>query len=190
MRIQTELFILAACFVLNFAALARPQESNSERKSAAFSFADVEYFHRFTQADLHEYTPASQEVLKAWKDMVTINRYRNVKDGAGLAATANAVLANYKAAKGVIVKTESVPRTKEKPAEHMIVVVFDRPEFAEAAFARFRMHDGVGTSVVYSHRIYGEKSREAMSKWTEKNAPAIEKALMKWDAMPKPASPE
>jgi hypothetical protein len=163
--------------------------AGQREKVTAFSFADVNYFHRFTQADQHEYTPDGQENLKAWTDMVTILFYRKAKDGEALAATANAVLENYKANKALVVKTESVPRVKDKPAEHLIVVIFGRPEFIEVAFSRFRMHDGVGSAVVYSHRIYGKKVGDGMSAWLNKNGSTIERNLMKWDAMPKPPSP-
>ena len=163
-----------------------PQSKVQKVNTAAFSFADVEYFHRFTKGDQHEYTPAGQEDLKAWTDMVTIHFYRRAKDGEALAATANAVLENYKASKAIVVKTDSVPRTRDKPAEHLIVVIFGRPEFIEVAFARFRMHGGVGTAVIYSHRIYGRKIGHEMSAWLEKAGPAIERNLMAWDAMPKP----
>jgi hypothetical protein len=67
----------------------------------------------------------------------------------------------------------------------LIVVVFGRPEFIEAAFARFKLHNGTGTSVIYSHRIYGKEVGNQMSAWLKQNGPATEKALMQWDAMPK-----
>jgi hypothetical protein len=47
------------------------------------------------------------------------------------------------------------------------------------------MHGGVGSAVVYSHRIYGKKAGDEMSKWLQDNGPATERNLMKWDAMPK-----
>ena len=155
------------------------------KKAAAFSFSDVKYFHRYTKDDQHEYTPDGQEDLNAWTDMVTINFYRKAKEGEALAATANAVLENYKANRATVVKTASIPRTKDKPAEHLIVVTFGRPEFIEAAFARFRMHNGVGTAVIYSHRVYGKKAGNEMSAWLAKNGPGTEKNLMLWEAMPK-----
>lgn len=189
MRYQILLFFLMTFGVREFGVAIYQQDSDKKEKDAAFSFADVKYFHRFTKDDQHEYTPASQEDLKAWTDMVTIHYYRNAKDGETLAATANAVLENYKAANGMIVKTDSVPRTKDKLAEHFVAVILGHPEFLEVAFARFRMHDGVGTSVIYSHRIYGKKIGNEMSAWLEKNGPDMEKTLMNWDAMPKaPAS--
>jgi len=73
--------IAFACFVVFFAQNAvngfLPQRAVVKEKSAAFSLTGVEYFHRFTQDDQHEYTPNGQGDLKAWTDMVTIHFYRN-----------------------------------------------------------------------------------------------------------------
>jgi len=181
------MLIRLACFVFFVATnvtgglLPRPPQN----KVADFSFAAVNYFHRYTNADQHEFTPAGQENLNAWTDMVTLLFYRKVKDGEGLAATANSVLENYKANKAIVVKTDSVPRTKDRPAEHLIVVIFGRPEFIEVAFSRFRMSGGVGSAVVYSHRIYGNKVGDQMSAWLQREGPGREKELMSWDAIPK-----
>jgi hypothetical protein len=66
--------------------------------------------------------------------------------------------------------------------------VFGRPNFIEAAFSRFKLVDGIGCSIVYSHRIYGEKVGDEMSKWLNDNGPKIEKMLMDWNNSPSPAS--
>ena len=176
--------------VLLAAAIALTSIGTVHAQDAAFSLGSAKYFHRATINDQHEYTPAGQEDLNAWKDMVTIHLYREATDGDALAAVANAVLQNYQSAKGIVVKTDSVPRTKDKPAEHLVVVILGRPEFIEAAFARFRMHNGVGSAVIYSHRIYGSKIGNDMSAWLEKNGPDMEQTLMKWDAMPKLQAPK
>lgn len=158
----------------------------------AFVFRDVEYFHRWSKDEQHEFTPAKQEDLEKWSDMITVNGYPNVDDGEGLAATANAVLENYKNHQARVLKTSSVPRTPDRPAEHLIAVVFGRPNFIEVAFARFKLMDGKGCSFVYSHRIYGEKIGDQMSAWLSAwlsaNGPEIEKALMEWTSMPSPVS--
>ncbi len=167
---------------------AAPQDSGKKGK-AMLTFAGVKYLHRFSKDDLHEYTPDGQEDLNKFKDMFTINYYPNAKDGDGLASMANGTLENYKAAKAMVLKTNSTPRTTDKPAEHLIAVLFPQPTFIEAAFARFRMHKGVGTSVVYSHRIYG-KAGNAMSDWLKKNGADIEKKLMAWNGMPAAATPK
>ena len=184
--------LIFACIALLLAHDAMsdliPQARNRSAGAAAFSLAGTPYFHRFTKGDQHEYTPEGQEDLNAWTDMVTVHYYRNAKDGDALAATANAVLENYKANKALILRTDSVPRTASRPAEHLIVAVFPRPEFIEVAFARFRMHRGVGTASIYSHRIYGRQAGDAMQAWLEKNGPTTETTLMKWDVVPEPSA--
>jgi hypothetical protein len=154
----------------------------------AFVFREVGYFHRWSQNQQHEFTPEKQEDLKKWTDMMTVNGYPAVADGDGLAATANAVLENYKKHQAKVLKTSSVPRTADRPAEHFIAVVFGRPDFIEVAFARFKLVDGKGFSFVYSHRIYGEKIGDEMSAWLGANGEAAEKALMKWSSFPSPDS--
>ena len=149
----------------------------------AFKFWNTDYFHRWSQNTQHEFTPAKQEDLKAWTDMVTINIYPEATDGDALAARANATLENYKTAKAMVLNTRSVPRTKDQPAEHFIAVVFGRPTFVEVAFARFKLVDGVGSSAVYSHRIYGEKIGDAMSAWLREKGPEAEKALLEWPSL-------
>jgi hypothetical protein len=152
----------------------------------AFVFGDVGYFHRWSQNDQHEFTPENQEDLNGWSDMITVNGYPDVAAGDQLAATANAVLENYKNHQAKVLKTHSVPRTAEKPAEHLIAVEFTRPDFIEVAFARFRLLDGKGCSLVYSHRIYGEKIGDQMSAWLSANGQAIETKLMEWSSIPSP----
>lgn len=156
----------------------------SPSTKSAFVFRGVGYFHRWSKNHQHEFTPKDQEDLDKWTDMITMNVYPEVEDGDGLAGTANAVLENYKSARGKVLTTNSVPQTAARPAEHLIAVVFGRPDFIEVAFARFKLVDGKGCSFVYSHRMYGEKIGDEMSEWLSANGPEIEKALMKWSSMP------
>jgi hypothetical protein len=136
----------------------------------------------------HEFTPEGQEELEQWSDMITINVYPDAHDGEALATKANAVLENYKNHKGRVLRTNSVPRTPDRPAEHFIAIVFGRPYFVEVAFARFKLMDGLGCSIVYSHRIYGEKVGDQMSTWLKNNGSKLEKALMEWNGIPSAAS--
>lgn len=183
MKLQMAFICIAMFFAQSYVSAFLPQ--GTEKNAAAFTFADISYFHRYTINDQHEYTPTGQADLNAWADMVTINWYRKAKNGEALAAVANGVLGNYKAYQGTVVRTNSVPRTKDKPAEHLIVVAFRKPTFTEVAFARFKMHGGIGSAVVYSHRVYGKNAWEETNKWLVKNGPGLEKTLMAWNAMPK-----
>lgn len=183
---DVSIFLLLAVVCASAAAgETRPAAPSTK---AAFVFRDIEYFHRWSKDEQHEFTPAKQEDLEKWSDMLTVNGYPDVDDGDGLAATANAVLENYKSHQARVLKTDSVPRTPDRPAEHLIAVVFGRPNFIEVAFARFKLIDGKGCSFVYSHRIYGEKIGDQMSAWLSANGPEIEKALMEWKSMPSPVS--
>jgi hypothetical protein len=156
-------------------------------KSVIF-FDGVGYLHRWSMNHQHEFTPEGQEDLAKWSDMITINVYPDAHDGEALATKANAVLENYKGHKGRVLRTSFIPRTSKQPAEHFIAVVFGRPNFIEVALARFKLVDGRGCSIVYSHRIYGEKIGDQISAWLKKNGAEKEKALMEWSDIPSPAS--
>lgn len=145
----------------------------------AFTFNGAGYHHRFSKGNLHEFTPKSSPNVKKFKDMITLNVYPTVKDGEALAQTANNILETYKGNAARVVRTNSVPRTATKEAEHLIVVLFPRPDFIEASFCRVLMNKSAGCSLVYSHRIYGKSSGDAMSKWLLANGQKVENALMK-----------
>jgi hypothetical protein len=49
--------------------------------------------------------------------MLTVNVCPGAHDGDALTARANAVLENYKTHDGMVVRTNSVPRTLDRPAE-------------------------------------------------------------------------
>jgi hypothetical protein len=166
---------------------AKENDGADAPSKPAFVFGDVAYFHRWSQSDQHEFTPAKQEDLKQWSDMITVNGYPDVAEGERLATTANAVLENYKNHQAKVLKTRSVPRTADQAAEHFIAVMFTRPDFIEVAFARFKLLDGKGCSLVYSHRIYGEEIGDQMNAWLKANGQAMETTLMEWTSAPSPA---
>ena len=186
-----QIFALFALAYISMDRVATAEDRRSQATTAdkpAFVFGGVDYFHRWSQNDQHEFTPTGQDDLEKWSDMITINVYPSAHDGDALAVKANAVLENYKSHGGRVLRTNSVPRTPDRPAEHFIAVVFGRPNFIEEAFGRFKLVDGVGCSIVYSHRIYGEKVGDQMSKWLNDNGPKMEKMLMDWNNSPSPAS--
>ena len=162
----------------------RRSETAATADKPAFVLGGVGYFHRWSQNDQHEFTPTGQDDLQKWTDMITINVYGSAPNGDALAVKANAVLENYKSHGGRVLRTDSVPRTHDRPAEHFIAAVFGGPNFLEAAFARFELVDGVGCSIVYSHRIYGEKVGDQMSRWLNENGSKTEKMLMEWKTIP------
>lgn len=173
--------ILRRIFVLGLIVSGATTLTSKEDRSA-FAFQKVDYFHRWSQGTQHEFTPAKQEDLDHWADMITINVYPGVDDGEKLAGTANAVLGNYRSHQGKVLKTSSVPATDEQPAEHFIAARFNQPDFVEVAFARFKLVDDTGHSFVYSHRVYGDDAVEKMNAWVTANGEKTENALLDWNA--------
>lgn len=154
---------------------------------ASVSLGGVQYLHRWSRAGQNEFTPAGQEDLKKWRDMVTLNLHAKVRTGEQLAGLANGVLGNYQGAGGRIVRTDSKPRTPQKEAEHLIVALLSAPGVIEAAFARVVLVDGQGMVVVYSHRAYGPQAGATIGKWLEANGQKVETQLMAWNGYTRPA---
>jgi len=151
--------------------------------AATVTFGGMVYLHRWSKGGQNEFTPDGDNDLARWRDMVTINTHEAVRDGEQLAALANGVMSNYQK-HGKIVRTDSKPRTPQRPAEHFIAAILGNPEMLEAVFARVVLIDGVGTVAVYSHRIYGKEAAGPMGEWMKTNGPSIEKTLMTWDRIP------
>ncbi len=156
------------------------------KTDAVVHFAGVDYLHRWSKDNQHEFTPRGQENLEHWTDMITLNYYPDVKDGEALAKTASAVVDAYRDHRAMILKTSSVPRTADKPAEHFVAVILPTHDLLEAASARFEIVNGVGVSVVSSHREYGTDVGNQMIAWLQKNGSATEDALKGLDKIPAP----
>jgi hypothetical protein len=171
-----------AAALLPLAPLARAA-APSANGVLTLVFRGTGFTHRWSKDGQHEFTPQDQADLATWRDMLTLNQHPAVVQGEQLAQVANQVLANYQQ-HGKILQTRSKPRTPEKPAEHLIVAVLGTPQFLEAAFARCLLHEGQGLVAVVSHRVYGKAAGPEMSQWLKENGPALEQALMAWDAIP------
>jgi hypothetical protein len=183
MRIHSKNILLSLVLACSAAPADLSYAANPEPKQTLV-FRDVSYFSRWSKNGQTEFTPEKQEDLNKWSDMITVNAYPDVRDGERLAAAANAVLENYKNHAGAVLKTRSIPRTADRPAEHLIAVKFARPGFIEVAFARFMLVNGKGQSFVYSHRVYGAKIDDQMSAWLRANGDEVEKALLQGSSLP------
>lgn len=151
--------------------------------ATALEFDGVRYVHRWSKDGQNEFTPKDEADLSRWTDMVTINVFDKVTDGEQLAAVANQIVGNYQA-NGKVLRTQSVPRTETKPAEHFMGAVLARKDVIEAVFARVLLVNGTGVVIVRSHRVYGQKVGNEMSAWLEKNGARNEQVLMAWKGLP------
>jgi hypothetical protein len=147
-------------------------------------FNDTEYMHRWSENTQHEFTPDGQTDLSKWKDMITVNCYPFVKDAEELANVANIILGKYQKYGAKILRTNSLPRTSDRPAEHLIVALFGEPHYFEFVQARFIIVGGAGASIIYSHRIYGSAIASAMEEWIQENGPGLEEKLMSINNIP------
>ncbi len=166
------------------AAIAAPAAGGTPAAPLTLTFAGQTYHLRWSGQHQHEFTPAGQDDLSRWTDMVTINTYPGVRDGEGLAAVANRALDNYRRNGATVLRTASIPRTADRPAEHLVVALFPSRAFIEAVFARWRLADGRGTAVIVSHRLRGQRAGDAMAAWLKANGAAVEGRLMALDQVP------
>ena len=171
--------IVAALLSLFCAASIAQTGSGAMR----INFGGQDFVHRWSKDGQHEYTPPDESDLKKWRHMVTIIVHEKVKNGDDLAKLANAVLGNYERV-GKVVRTDSKPRTSTTEAEHLVVVIFGRPGFVEAALARVRLVAGVGTVTVYSRREYGDTAKKTIGDWLIQNGTPVETTLLTWEKMP------
>lgn len=167
-------------FGLLLVAFLPPPTSTAEGGTPTLTLNGVEYLHRWSGGDHHEFTPEGQEDLAQWQDMVTIVDYPDVRTGERLADVANQVLGLYQS-QGKVLKTYSVPRTETAEAEHFVAAVLGTPDYLEAVMARYRISDGVGMVVISAHRVYGTAAGDPMSLWLREHGQAAEDALMSWD---------
>lgn len=182
---MTELLHRRQLLAAALAATLLPARANTGAPTIVFR--GTSFMHRWSKADQHEFTPASDADLKTWRDMITLNVHEATTSGEQLADVANRVFDNYQR-HGKVLQTRSIPRTPTRPAEHLIVAVLGNPQMLEATFARCMLHDGVGVIAVVSHRVYGQASGPAMSEWLKPNGPQVEQALMALAPLPSVAS--
>jgi hypothetical protein len=178
--------ILVAITLIALPGLGCAGDTNA---GPTLEFGGESYIHRWSKDHQHEFTPVAQPDLQRWTDMITVNVHPAVRDGEGLATVANTVLSNYQT-HGRIVHTNSLPRTGEREAEHLMVAALGAPDFIELVFARVMKHEGVGVVLVYSHRIYGADVAEKASAWLEEQGPTVEMGLMGFAGVPSPAELE
>ena len=176
------------CLLLLGAGQALAKEPAAAKPAPmTLTFEGAQYVHRWSQKGQNEFTRPAEPNLSTWHDMVTINVHEQVGNGDQLAALANGVLGNYQA-NGKILRTDSRPRTPQRPAEHLVVAILSAPGVMEAAFARLVLVEGKGVVLVYSHRAYGKDAAATLGPWLQANGQKVETALMAWNRMPKLAA--
>ena len=152
---------------------------------APVTFHGTTFHYRWSELGQFEFTPAGQEDLDAWTEMVTIWVYPTITDADALAAQANAVLGKYEPSGGQVIRTNSLPRTDAKPAEHFIAGVLTARQrdrrIHEFVATRFLMIGGHGAAIIYSRRAYGDDGMQSLGQWISANGQGLENAAMTYD---------
>lgn len=163
-----------------------PAQSTQARPpaSATLTFNGTTFHLRWSKDGQAEFTPAGQEDLQRWSEMVTVWRYPALRDGEALAGQANRTLGAYKGANGKVLRTNSTPRTAAKPAEHFIAAFLGSPSLVEFTAARFVLVDGAGAAVIYSRRAYGKPAKPDLGPWVAQHGASVEQKLMAFELRP------
>jgi len=181
LRPRSSALCILACASLGSQAQAPKSPS---AKPATLTFQGTTFHLRWAKDGQFEFTPAGQEDLQKWSEMVTVWRYAGIKDGEGLARQANGTLNAYKGAQGRILRTNSAPRTPSKPAEHFIAAFLGNASMVEFTAARFVLVDGQGAAVIYSRRAYGKPAKPDLGPWVSRHGAEVERRLMAFDPRP------
>jgi hypothetical protein len=137
------------------------------------TFDGTRYSRRWSRGPQHEYTPAGQDDLTMWKDMVTLIGYPKARTPGQMAMVAHELVSIYTRHSARVLRVDAIPATQETAAMYFVAALFIHSTFVEAVFARLELVDGEGAAVLYSHREYGEVavSSHVMSQWLETQEP-------------------
>jgi hypothetical protein len=160
-------------------AAATPTQSPSTPK---VTFRGTEYFLRTSEGHEYSFTPAGQEALETFTDMLALNLYPAAHDQEALATITSRVAAIAQTAKATVLRTISVPASGQQPGQHFIAAIRPTPHGADFDAARFVLVDNGGVGVFYTHRAYGNTAAATTSAWATKNAADVEQQLLHFDA--------
>lgn len=153
----------------------------SRRYPVEVMFRGRVFVHRRTVERRQEYTPAGQDDLTTWTDMVTVTEHPAVRDGGGVAALANAVLGSYQRRGVAVIATDVVPPTAERAAAYFACVALRTETFTDVVFSRFALMGGQGRVVTHAHRVRGDDVAAAVTTWLDGNGAAVHEAIMAWE---------
>ncbi len=142
------------------------------------------FVHRWSYGDImHEFTPPGQDDLSSWQDMITMEYLPGIENREDLATLADKLLEAYQERGGKIIGSIALHTLDDPVTEHFIAALLGTSEVIELVQTRLQILDGIGTVTTYAHRFYAPH-RADMATWMPKNAPAREKALLRWQGSP------
>jgi len=131
------------------------------------------YKHRWSNGGQHEFTPAGQEDLSSWVDMLTLWVDPRVHDGETLALEVERVVARYRKINGQNLNVFFIPNGSERLGEYFISARLGKSPVVEFVAARFVLHQTQGMGIIYSHRTYGPSAAQGLIQWMESHGPEL-----------------
>lgn len=160
--------------VASHAADARQVAPSQQPASAqpALDFDGKRYLHRYSKDGQHEFTPAGQEDLQRWQEMMTLVVKADF-DAERRRQWAEAMAAVYKE-KGLLIQADQPPG-----GEYRMLGVLSAPGVVEVNFVRVMPYGSGAMAVMVQRRFYGEESRQ-MADWVRDNTPRLSGLLVEW----------
>ena len=150
--------------------------------TAKVTFRGTDYLLRPSQGNTYDFTPAGQEDLSTFTDMLELNLYSAAHDQEALATITSRVRAIAQGAKATILPTNAASASGQQPGDHFFAAVLPTPHGVDFDAIHFVLVDKQGYGVFYTHRSYGESAAGKTSEWVTKNAADVEQQLLRFDA--------
>jgi hypothetical protein len=159
-----------------------------DKEPFSITFNQESYFLRFSdpKANMYEFTPAGQEDLSKWTDMLTINIHPKVNNLKKLKRLKDRISKNYRAYGGIDLRVIAKP-LEGKPetySRYLILVIFVREDFVEFVQSRLELIDGKATHIIYGQRIYGPLAAFQIDSWRKEVGPKTLYQLLIFDDIP------
>ena len=145
-------------------------------------FSEKQFEFRDSKNGTHSFTPAGQEDLSTWQEMISFIYADYVKVTSDLQALANNLLESY-SSKGKVMKAVAGPDTSN-PEWFIIASVISGSDAAEAIMTKVSIENSVGVVMVYSRRFYGNDKGSELVSWFQANGRRLEANLISFQNTP------
>jgi hypothetical protein len=144
--------------------------------TAKVTFRGTEYLLRPRDGKQYDFTPAGQEDLSTFSDMLSLNLYSAAHDQEALDTITSRVRGIAQGAKATILPSG------QQPGDHFFAAVLPTPHGVDFDAIHFILVDKQAYGVFYTHRSYGESAAGKTNEWVTKNAADVEQQLLRFDA--------
>lgn len=144
--------------------------ASAAAQPAILQIGGTPYHHRYSEGALHEYTPAGQDDLDRYSDLVTLLPSPEGMTSTDLERFTAGMVDVHRSRGGDVLSRACEAAAATHAAQCTVMVMFVHSTYVEAAVARhMAMRDGIG-AVSFSHREYGPDARRRVVAWIDSDA--------------------